>query len=113
METRMRLTSFDDLRAEELFEGKVRRKVFQSRNIEVVEYIYGEGAHFPEHSHREEQITLVESGEITFFLDGEKVELKEGSICYIPPLMPHAATVTGAREVRTLNIFHPARKTRP
>lgn len=109
----MRLTSFDDLPIEELFEGKVRRKVFQSQNIEVVEYIYRKGAHFPEHSHREEQITLVESGEITFFLDGEKVELKEGSICYIPPLMAHSATVLGDREVRTVNIFHPARKTRP
>jgi quercetin dioxygenase-like cupin family protein len=82
-------------------------------NLEIVEYVYKAGAHFPEHRHPEEQVTIVESGEITFSIDGEELALKEGDICHIPPNKFHSAKVLTSREVRTLNVFHPPRKTRP
>jgi quercetin dioxygenase-like cupin family protein len=113
MDETVKLASFDNLTVEELFDGKVLRKLFLTRNIEIVEYVYKEGAFFPEHSHREEQVTIVESGKITFYLDGEEIELKEGDICYIPPLKPHSARVLGPQEVRTINVFHPTRTLRP
>lgn len=106
-------TSFANLPEEKLFDGKVLRKVFETRNIEIVSYVYLEGAHFPDHRHPEEQITIVESGSITFILDGKKLELKAGDICYIPPNVPHSAKAYSKREVRTLNVFYPSRKTRP
>jgi len=113
MDETVKRASLDELPLERLFDGKVLRRVFQARNLEIVEYVYKRGAHFPEHRHPEEQVTIIESGEITFSIDGEEIELKKGDICHIPPNKPHSAKVLKSREVRTLNVFHPPRKTRP
>lgn len=107
------VSSLNELAQEYLFDGLVLRRVIQTKNIEIVEYIYKPGAYFPEHSHREEQVTIVDSGKILFYVDGREQELKEGDICYIPPFQRHSARVLGEEDVRTINIFHPSRKTRP
>jgi quercetin dioxygenase-like cupin family protein len=113
MRKKTEVSSLSGVPVERLFGGKVLRKVFSTENIEIVSYTYEEGSHFPEHSHPEEQVTIVEKGEITFELEGTHVKLGRGDVVYIPPDVPHSARAGLSGRAHTINIFYPPRKKRP
>ncbi len=88
---------------------KLTQQVFSTKNVMLVRYVYEPGLRFPEHSHPQEQVTLIEEGELEFEIAGEKVVLKEGDICSISPNIPHATTVKDKRAV-AISIFTPVKE---
>jgi quercetin dioxygenase-like cupin family protein len=61
------------------------------------------------HSHPHEQITLVERGRVTFFIDGHPREAVAGDVLHFPPHLQHGATM-GDEEVVLIDIFSPIRE---
>jgi len=92
---------------EELLDPKLTQQIFISKNVIVVQYVYKPGLEFREHSHPQEQITIVQSGILLAIIDGEKVELKVGDICLISPNVVHSVNVLGDEEVKSISIFTP------
>lgn len=100
---------WDALVAEEARPGITRQSV-SGAACTVVRYIYQPGSVFPVHSHPEEQITVVHSGEIEFEVDGERVVLRAGDVAVIPGGTPHGARVLSGEPVVTDNYIPSARR---
>ena len=88
---------------------KLSQQIFSTGSIMLVRYVYEPGLNFPEHSHPQEQVTMVEEGTLEFQIDGEEVILKEGDLCAIPPNVPHSTSVGNDRAV-AISIFTPVRE---
>ena len=88
---------------------KLTQQVFTTGSVMLVRYVYEPGLHFPEHSHPQEQVTIVEKGTLEFYIEGEKVVLTEGDLCAIAPNVPHA-TVVGNERAVAVSIFTPVRE---
>ena len=99
-------TNWNETTAEDL-DPKLSQRVFRSQNVMVVKYTYEPGLEFPEHSHPQEQVTIIEKGHLLFIIDGEKVEMKAGDVCAIPPNVPHSTIVLGDEHVESISIFTP------
>jgi quercetin dioxygenase-like cupin family protein len=67
-------------------------------------YRYEPGSRWEEHSHPEDQVTTVLSGEIDFVVAGRPVTLHTGELAALPGGTPHSARV-GAAGAETLNVF--------
>lgn len=80
-----------------------------SERMTVLRYRYLPESAFPEHSHLEEQITVVLSGRIEFSVGGDLVPAEAGSVIIIPSGIIHSARVLGQVEVETLNVLAPRR----
>jgi quercetin dioxygenase-like cupin family protein len=97
---------------EEVYPG-ISRQILQGEHQTLVRYVYAPGSRFPLHSHRQEQITAVISGEIEFTVGGETIKLQVGQAAVIPANMPHGARVIGESPVETLNALSPRRDEQP
>lgn len=92
-----------------VLDPKLTQQVFSTSNIMVVRYVYQPRLHFPEHSHPQEQVTIVQEGRLEFKIHDKIVELNEGDICAIPSNVPHATSVRDARAV-AISIFTPVKE---
>ncbi len=63
----------------------------------------------PNHSHPHEQSGMVISGELEFFIGGERRLLHQGDIYIIPSGVDHKVCV-GANPAQVLDIFSPVRE---
>jgi quercetin dioxygenase-like cupin family protein len=97
---------------EEVYPG-ISRQVLHGERQTMVHYVYSPGSVFPIHSHPEEQVTVVISGEIEFTIDGEPALLRGGQAAVIPANMPHGAKVIGNVAVETFNALSPRRERQP
>lgn len=97
--------SWKDLEAAEA-QIELERQVIATQHIQVVRCYYREGADFPAHAHRREQITIVESGTLEFGLDGQAVRIGPGQMISIFPGVAHSSRVVGRQAVQALNLFH-------
>jgi quercetin dioxygenase-like cupin family protein len=79
---------FDDLSVDEPWPG-VRRCSFDSEHATITRYEFDPGAEFPLHSHPQEQITIVQEGEVEFTVGGEVSHLGPGDWSVVPPDVPH------------------------
>jgi quercetin dioxygenase-like cupin family protein len=91
----------------EYLDPKLSQQVFTSKNVMVVYYVYDPGLEFEEHSHPQEQVTIVQSGRLLLKIEEEKVELKSGDICSIAPNVSHSSVVIGDEKVEAFCIFTP------
>jgi unsaturated pyranuronate lyase len=71
------LGSFAGLPVEEPYPG-LRRRTFDAQGATVNEYTFAPGARFPLHHHPQEQITIVEEGEVELTAADETVRLGAG-----------------------------------
>ena len=63
----------------------------------------------PPHSHPNEQVSYVVTGELIFLIGSEQHHLGSGDIVTIPPDIPHSVKLlTG--HVRLVDTFHPIRE---
>lgn len=92
------LGSFAALAAEEPFAG-VSKRSFDSAGATVSEYRFEPGATFPLHRHEQEQVTIVESGELRMTIDGDEYLLEPGAWSVVPGGVEHGITAgdSGAR----------------
>jgi quercetin dioxygenase-like cupin family protein len=90
--------SFDELPVDEPWPG-VHRRAFDAAGATVTHYDFDPGASFPLHSHPQEQITLVQEGEVEFTVGGEPQHLGAGEWSVVPPGVEHGlrAASSGAR----------------
>ena len=99
---------WSDLPEESVLPGVIRQRL-DTQHMTVVRYRYEPGATFPAHSHPEEQVVLVLSGEIEFLIADRPVQAAAGSVLVIPPQAVHSARVLSKVPVDTINILSPRR----
>jgi quercetin dioxygenase-like cupin family protein len=104
--------NWQDLPVEEVLPG-ITRQVIHGERQTMVRYVYAPGSVFPQHSHPEEQITVVISGRIRFDVAGQIVELGPGGVATLPSGVPHGAVVLGDETVETFNAMSPRRSSSP
>jgi quercetin dioxygenase-like cupin family protein len=100
-------SSFGDLPADEPYPG-VRRRVFDTDRATVTRYEFEAGAAFPLHRHPQQQITLIEAGEVEFTIDGSVERMGPGGFSVVEADVEHGITA-GAEGARFVAIVIPAR----
>ena len=102
----MALYSWKTLEQEQL-NPRIGRKAIFSDNMTVARLELQKDAVVPEHSHVNEQITIVESGALKFLMGGVEQIVRAGDVLTIPPHVPHGVEVLEDSVV--LDVFSPAR----
>jgi quercetin dioxygenase-like cupin family protein len=88
----------------------VRRRALDSQGATVTQYDFDAAAEFPLHSHPQEQITLIQEGEVELTVAGEVKQLAPGDWSVIPPKVEHGIRASAAG-ARFLAIIVPRRET--
>jgi len=105
---KVKMADWAELPTEAVLPGIERQRI-DGEQMTIVRYVYAPGSVFPPHSHPEEQVTMVLSGDIEFDVGGRLVQAAAGSVLVIPPNVVHGARVIGNHEVETLNTLSPRR----
>jgi quercetin dioxygenase-like cupin family protein len=100
--------SFDQITPEEPYPGVVRR-VFDGKGATVTRYDFAPGAQFPLHRHPQEQITLIQQGEVEFTVDGTPLKQSAGDFSIVDPDVEHGLKA-GPNGASILAIVTPRRK---
>ena len=100
--------SFSALEADRPYPGLTRR-AFTSERATVTHYEFEPGARFPRHRHSQEQITLVEEGEIQFMVGDDLHMLAAGDWTVVAGEVEHGITA-GAQGARIVAIVVPPRE---
>ena len=66
------------------------------------------GSSVPEHSHHNEQISMIEQGSLKFVIGGQEIVLKAGQVLRIPPNLPHSAEAM--EDSVAVDLFSPPRE---
>jgi quercetin dioxygenase-like cupin family protein len=107
MSKRERHGSFGALDAAETYPG-VERRVVEADGATVTRYVFAPGGRFPRHVHAQEQITIVEAGEIELDVEDERTTLRAGDWSVMPGGVAHGITA-GAAGAAILAIVVPKR----
>jgi quercetin dioxygenase-like cupin family protein len=99
--------SFAELHAAEPFPG-VERRVVEADGATVSRYVFAPGGVFPRHVHSQEQITIVETGEVELDVEGERTTLRAGDWSVVPGGIAHGISA-GASGAAILAIVVPRR----
>jgi quercetin dioxygenase-like cupin family protein len=83
--------NFDQMPAELPYPGVTRRS-FNADRATVTSYTFAPGATFPKHHHAQEQITLVEAGEVEMTIGNNVERLAAGDWSVIEPDVEHGIT---------------------
>ena len=104
----VQIGTFAAMAAEDPYPG-VRRRAFSSLNATVTTYSFEPGARFPIHSHPEEQVTLIEEGDVAFTAGDEVHELSAGAWSVVAGGLPHGIRA-GDHGARIVAIVSPPRR---
>jgi quercetin dioxygenase-like cupin family protein len=99
--------SLADLPNERPFPG-ITRVSFSSELATVASYRFEPGARFPLHSHPQEQITLVDEGEVEMTIAGSTQTMRPGDWALAPAEVEHGL-VAGPNGARVTAIVVPRR----
>lgn len=91
----------------------VTRQQIDATNCTIVRYLYAPGAQFPEHTHEQEQVTIVLRGPIQFTVEGVSKLYHPGEILIIPPNAVHAARAATEQAAEIIAVIAPARRGEP
>lgn len=67
------------------------RQVIHSDSMTVARVYLKKGCVVPEHSHHNEQISMMQEGALKFVIGGEEKVLRAGDVLRIPAHVPHSA----------------------
>jgi quercetin dioxygenase-like cupin family protein len=84
------------------------RQVIHSGAMTVARVYLRKGCSVPEHSHHNEQISMMEQGSLKFVIAGEEKVLKAGQVLRIPPHVPHSAEAL--EDCVAVDLFSPPRE---
>jgi quercetin dioxygenase-like cupin family protein len=87
---------------------KIRAIYGERQSVSILEF--PPYAQIPPHHHPNEQIGVVEEGEMEYTIGGETRLCPPGSAFVIPPNTTHSAVVLSDRPARVLDIFTPPRR---
>jgi quercetin dioxygenase-like cupin family protein len=85
----------------------IRRKAIHSGSMTIARLELSKDANVPEHSHHNEQITMVERGALKFAIDGGHKVVRGGETLVIPPNVPHG--VVALEDTVVFDVFAPSR----
>jgi quercetin dioxygenase-like cupin family protein len=100
--------SFDELAADAVYDGVTRRS-FSSQKATVTSYTFAPGAVFPRHRHAQEQITLIQSGEVEMAIGDRVQHLSSGDWSVVEPEVEHGITA-GASGATVVAVIVPRRE---
>jgi quercetin dioxygenase-like cupin family protein len=86
----------------------LERQVIHADHMTVARMHIKKGCLVPEHSHHNEQISIVEQGSAKFVLAGAERVLTAGDVALIPPNVPHY--VEAIEDCVALDLFSPRRE---
>lgn len=92
-----------------LLEKNGKMEIISSENITVGKAIINHTMEMAEHSHVNEQVTIVIEGEMKIEYDGKVLYIKEGEACIIPSSSPHKVWITKV-PFRSFDIFSPIKE---
>jgi quercetin dioxygenase-like cupin family protein len=84
------------------------RQVIHGENITVARLSLGKGCAVPEHSHHNEQISMIEQGALRFVIGGVEKIVRGGEVVRIPPHTPHSAEAV--EDTIVVDLFSPIRE---
>ena len=100
--------SFAGIEAETPYLG-IRRRTFHSERMTFSEYTFAPGATFPLHRHTQEQVTLIEAGEVRLTAGGATETFAAGAWSVMPAGVEHGITA-GPDGARIVAILSPRRR---
>ena len=86
----MQIYEWNRLEKEQL-SSTLTRQVIHAGTMSVARLYLRKGSSVPEHSHHNEQISMMEQGSLKFVIAGQEIVLKAGQVMRIPPHVPHSA----------------------
>jgi quercetin dioxygenase-like cupin family protein len=84
------------------------RQVIHGDHMTIARLELKKGASVPEHSHHNEQVSMVQSGRIMFSLAGVQSTVGAGETVRIPPNVPHFVEVI--EDCVVFDLFSPRRE---
>ena len=84
------------------------RQVIHAGTMTVARVYLRKGCTVPEHSHHNEQISMMEQGSLKFVIAGQEIVLKAGQVLRIPPNLPHSAEAL--EDCVAVDLFSPPRE---
>jgi quercetin dioxygenase-like cupin family protein len=93
---------------QERLNPKIARQVIHADTMTVARLQLAKGCFVPEHSHVNEQLSMIEEGSIRFVLAGKEVTVKAGEVLRIPPNVPHSAEAL--EDSVAVDLFSPPRE---
>ena len=85
-----------------------RARFVHSESMTIAEWQFEAQVDLPEHSHSNEQITKLLSGEFEITIDGEVIRLLSGASVVIPANAVHSGR--SISDCHIIDVFHPARE---
>ena len=101
------IVHMDDYPSYEIAAGLFFRPVF-AENLSLNFVTFPPDSGFPSHSHPEEQISIVQEGEMEIIVGDLTRRVVPGDVIVFPPNVPHSGT-TYEHHCRIIDIFSPAR----
>lgn len=86
----------------------ISRQVIHGDTLTVARISVKQGGAVPEHSHHNEQISMVERGALKFVLAGLERVVRPGEMVRIPPHVPHS--VEALEDSVAVDLFSPRRE---
>ena len=83
----------------------LEQQIISTQRITLVRCVYRPDSNFPLHAHPQEQITIVEEGQLHVRIDQEDVCLKQGEMISIPARVQHSTRTPGRDRARAINLF--------
>jgi quercetin dioxygenase-like cupin family protein len=103
----LRSGHLEDLPGDEPYAG-VQRRTFSTAAATLTSYRFSAGARFPLHRHEQEQITMVQDGDVEFTVAGEVQTLTAGAFSVVAPGVEHGL-LAGPHGASILAIVAPRR----
>ncbi|HLK66134.1 MAG TPA: cupin domain-containing protein [Bryobacteraceae bacterium] len=103
----MELNEWERLEPEQM-NPRVSRRVIHSQHMTIARLELKKDAVVPEHHHINEQVSMVESGALKFFIEGREEIVRSGGVLTIPPNVPHGVEVLEDSVV--VDVFTPPRE---
>jgi quercetin dioxygenase-like cupin family protein len=103
----MQLYEWDQVTKEQM-SPTLTRQVIHSDSMTVARVYLRKGCSVPEHSHHNEQISMIEQGSMRFMLAGAEKIVRAGEVLQIPPHVPHSAEAL--EDCIVVDLFSPPRE---
>jgi quercetin dioxygenase-like cupin family protein len=103
----MQLYQWDQVEKEQL-NPKFARQVIHGDTITVARVYLRKGCLVPEHSHHNEQISMMDEGALKFIIGGQEKVVRAGEVLRIPAHVPHSAEAL--EDCVGTDIFAPVRE---
>jgi quercetin dioxygenase-like cupin family protein len=86
----------------------IARQVIHTETMTVARIHLKAGCLVPEHSHPNEQISMMDRGALRFIIGGQEVVVRAGQAVRIPPNVPHSAEAL--EDSLATDLFSPPRE---